>query len=151
LHQEAGDLSSMDGVEISVCSIHVEKNIIEYSGAGAPMLLIQPGSDSWKEMKGYSSPLGGPQQLWNRETQKNGLQSHRIEYHPGDWLFLFSDGMQDQLGGREAKKLNKTPFYQILQDAVGSDQPSQMIESQLEQWMSNHQQTDDILVVGVQL
>ncbi|MFM7311124.1 MAG: SpoIIE family protein phosphatase, partial [Flavobacteriales bacterium] len=60
LHQEAGDLSSMDGVEISVCSIHVEKNIIEYSGAGAPMLLIQPGSDSWKEMKGYSSPLGGP-------------------------------------------------------------------------------------------
>lgn len=151
LHQEAGDLSSMDGVEISVCSILEEKRLIEYSAAGIPMLLLKAASQEIIELKGYTSPLGGPQLLWKRETEKNGLQSHKIEYEPGDWLFLFTDGMQDQLGGPNGKKFNKTAFYKALQQAAIRANGESHIQLSLQEWMGTEHQTDDILILGVQL
>ena len=141
----------MDGVEISVCSILEEKRWIEYSAAGIPMVLLRSATQEVIELKGYASPLGGPQLLWKRETEKNGLQSHKMEYEPGDWLFLFTDGMQDQLGGPNGKKLNKTAFYEALHRAANSANGASHIQQSLKDWMGEEHQTDDILILGVQL
>jgi serine phosphatase RsbU (regulator of sigma subunit) len=66
---------------------------------------------------------------------------------------MYSDGYVDQFGGSENKKFLKDNFYNLLTSFqhLNMDYQSQLIEQRLLRCKGNHDQTDDILVLGVKL
>ncbi|GAB4404358.1 MAG: hypothetical protein OHK0053_29850 [Microscillaceae bacterium] len=71
----------------------------------------------------------------------------------GEIFYLFSDGFQDQFGGQEDGKYLKNRFRDFLYQI--SDQPlaqqKQALETEFYCWKADQAQTDDVLVVGVQV
>ncbi|NJL13515.1 MAG: SpoIIE family protein phosphatase [Microscillaceae bacterium] len=71
----------------------------------------------------------------------------------GEIFYLFSDGFQDQFGGQEDGKYLKNRFrdflYQISSQPL--DQQKQALEAEFYQWKAEQPQTDDVLIVGVQV
>jgi len=71
----------------------------------------------------------------------------------GDTIYLFSDGFADQFGGPRNKKMTYRTFRTILARAIPLPMNKQVdfIESGLEAWQRDTEQTDDICVFGIRI
>jgi serine phosphatase RsbU (regulator of sigma subunit) len=151
LHQEHGEEHTMDGVEMSLCAIDYARNIIEFAGAGSSIFLARQGQII--EYKGEISGLGGVDYTWNRGHVSTHFKTREIQYHAGDQLYMFSDGMHDQIGGQELKKLNKSKFKEHIAflSTQAWDQAVTLCENFISEWRRNHHQTDDMMLIGIKL
>lgn len=145
LHQSTSVSSSKDGMDLTLAVIDYPNKSIYFSGANNPLYFIRNGE--LLEYKTNKYPIGGGQyEGRNFETQK-------IEFIPGDVLYLFSDGYADQFGGPNRKKFMYGKFKKLLIEIYKepmSDQKS-ILDRIIEEWRaeSNMDQIDDILVIGV--
>lgn len=150
LHQEGHDGQSMDGMEMSLCAIDKFKRTIEFAGAGSSIFIARKGEMT--EYKGHIAGIGGMDYTW-----QNGHAHHyttqKIEFEENDVLYLFSDGIHDQIGGAEMKKLNKSRFREHLRSlsSAALDNAVQRCEKFVSDWRMNAQQTDDIMLIGIRL
>lgn len=81
------------------------------------------------------------------------ITGHRQEILPGSQFFLFTDGMCDQLGGSQVKKLLKKNLYRIIQNRYEEDNSPLVwdnldwLKQELNNWQGEQPQTDDRLLV----
>ncbi len=79
--------------------------------------------------------------------------NHEIKLDMGDTFYIFSDGFVDQIGGGENKRFRSNRFKKMLLDI--NDQAmyeqKEALERTLKEWMADHPQRDDILVIGVRV
>lgn len=136
-----------DGMDIALVAINPEERTIQYAGANLPLLLIKTDM-SLIEIKPDKQPVAI---YYNMKPFTN----HRLDYSVGDMLYLFSDGFQDQFGGDVsggrkfmAKRL-KEMLVTLAQTPV--DHQILMLESAFNSWKGDHDQVDDVTVVGVRL
>ena len=68
-------------------------------------------------------------------------------------MYLFSDGYADQFGGVKNKKLKKKEFYKLLESSFihPIDKQKKHFISFHQIWKNNNPQTDDILLIGLDL
>jgi serine phosphatase RsbU (regulator of sigma subunit) len=80
-------------------------------------------------------------------TKKN------ISFQNGDVLYLATDGYQDQFGGQNGRKFMKMHFRHLLNEVARLPFPSQeqKLVSIFNAWKANNHQTDDVLILGIQL
>ena len=146
LHQKNGeDFGSKDGMDISLCIIDYDKNEIQYSGAYNPLIIINNGELT--EIKANKMPIG------IYRYGKDNFETHKINIIKGSTIYMFSDGYQDQFGGKKNKKLGKRTFYNKLIEISSlpiKNQREKLLELHYN-WKNNSEQIDDILVVGIQL
>ena len=66
---------------------------------------------------------------------------------------MFSDGYQDQFGGKGNKKFMGNQFKKMLLDNHKLPMHSQLdiVESRFDEWKGNNKQIDDVLVIGINL
>jgi len=69
----------------------------------------------------------------------------------GDVLYLFSDGYADQFGGPDGKKFMRRRFKELLLQAsiLNIHEQHDFLMQSFENWRGNHEQIDDIMVVGI--
>lgn len=60
-------------------------------------------------VNGDRRPIGG-----SHYDPQRKFTVHRIAYHPGDRIYLFSDGYVDQFGGPERRKFMAARFNEML-------------------------------------
>jgi serine phosphatase RsbU (regulator of sigma subunit) len=76
--------------------------------------------------------------------------SHTVPLEKGSTYYLFSDGYQDQFGGKEGKKFMVKKFRELL--LKSSELPMSKQESFLQEnftaWKGKEKQVDDLLVLG---
>jgi serine phosphatase RsbU (regulator of sigma subunit) len=151
LHQEKGQEHTMDGVEMSLCAIDCDQNSIEFAGAGSSIFIVRNGKIL--EIKGDYTGLGGVDYIWAKKGKALEFTTRNIQYQPGDQLYMFSDGIHDQIGGEEKKKLNKTKFKEHIIHLSGAafDQAVAKCEQFVAEWRNSHQQTDDMMLIGIKL
>ena len=77
---------------------------------------------------------------------------HSISYKEGDKFYVFSDGYAHQFGGERNKKFMTKRFRDLLgtSSTKGMKRQKEILEVELESWMGNGDQVDDILVIGFQ-
>ena len=77
------------------------------------------------------------------------LQS--IDVEEGDWIYLFTDGMVDQMGGGQNKKYLTKNFKKFLLSIshLSSHQQKESIHKEFQNWKNQHEQIDDVLVFGL--
>ena len=151
LHQGTGDDQAMDGVEMSLCAIDFEHKEISFAGAGSSVFLYRRGV--LFEYKGNINGLGGADYEWSGKVNSNEFETQKIAFESDDLLYMFSDGIHDQIGGAAKKKLNKSMFREHVMKISQQtfDSAVQQTEKIIADWKSNNQQTDDMLLIGMRL
>ncbi|MBK8807455.1 MAG: SpoIIE family protein phosphatase [Bacteroidales bacterium] len=146
LRQQQTD--NKDGMDMAICRINKESKTVDFAGAKNPLVYIK--NNEINVIKGDTFPIGGSQ-LKKRSPYK----MHTISYADAPTSFyLFSDGYQDQFGGKDGQKFMSKNFRDLLFKI--SSQPmneqKQILKSTLLEWMGdNNKQLDDILVIGFKL
>jgi len=71
----------------------------------------------------------------------------------GDTVYLFSDGYVDQLGGPKRKSFRSKRFRELLvkNHHRNMREQQQLLERTLDEWQGDHEQIDDILVLGFRI
>jgi serine phosphatase RsbU (regulator of sigma subunit) len=79
--------------------------------------------------------------------------SHVLPIHEGDVIYSFSDGFVDQFGGPRNKKYGTKKFKKLLLSIseFSMEQQKRKVVSEFNEWKGNHENLDDILVIGVRV
>ncbi len=131
----------LDGALISIDNVNDK---LEYCGANISIYIQRAD-----ELKEYAANRFGisieGSILENFESQTIGLQD-------GDVIYMASDGIRDQFGGKKDKKLKKKGFEQLLMDAGKQpfDQRSNFIKSFIKSWQGDNFQVDDQSIVCIE-
>ncbi len=144
LRNESSD-KAKDGMDISFCRIIWKDKRIEFSGANNPIYIIRKGE--LIEIKGDKMPVG------EHVLDDQPFTTHHAEIEEGDMLFLFSDGYADQFGGEKGKKFMYRRFKELLIENAEKDLEfqKQKLTDAFEAWKADHEQVDDILVIGISI
>jgi ligand-binding sensor domain-containing protein/serine phosphatase RsbU (regulator of sigma subunit) len=136
-----------DGMDISLVAISKKENKLEYAGANRP-LWIYKNEKSLEIIKATKSPIGG---LELEDERK--YVNHTIEVSKGDSIYIFSDGFADQFGGPNGKKLMVANMQKVITEnlSLTFTQQKQKIRKTFEDWKAEHEQVDDVLVIGVRI
>jgi len=142
--KQHGNIISNDGMDAAVCRYRISKNEITFSGAKRPLYLFKKGE--LIEIKGDKSPIGSFGHNLNKR-----FSEHKIAVNKGDTLYMFTDGLQDQFGGRDGKKFMIKRFRDLLIETQHLEMFEQgnLIEKEITAWQSDYEQTDDMLLMGI--
>ena len=145
LNQKDSESRIKDGMDISLISIDKSSKECVFTGANNPLYLFS--NNELNEFKGDKFPVGG-----YIHDEINNFVNHKIQLKQGDTLYLFSDGYADQFGGEKGKKYKYKPFKEALSKAKDlpiNQQKAFLNETHLS-WKGDLEQTDDILIIGIQ-
>ena len=131
----------MDGMDVGVCAINKQKKKAIYAGALFPMYIIS--DNSLTQIKGNKIIIG-------MNPERVPYTDYEIDIKENDILYLFSDGYADQFGGVDNKKFMYRRFRYLLLNIhkFNAEDQKMILEENLENWMGNLQQVDDIMVIG---
>ncbi len=165
LHQTGKFEEAKDGMDIALCVIEIETNILQFSGAYNPLLLVRKDAENLPklpespnilvekydefflyEVKADRMPIG-------IYVKTKPFTNHIIQLEKSDALYIFSDGYVDQFGGPKGRKVR----IQTLKELVIKYQHKAMSEQKLAldqfltEWKGERDQLDDILVIGMRI
>jgi serine phosphatase RsbU (regulator of sigma subunit) len=142
LKQVAGEDSVKDGMDIAVCAVDFEKDILWYSGANCPLYLVRG-----KELIHYRADKMPAAIHYRMEPFK----LHRIDLRKGDAFYIFSDGFADQFGGPNQKKYMTNQLRESLVGMAGEPmfRQGEKLNAIFEGWRGDNPQVDDVTLIGV--
>jgi serine phosphatase RsbU (regulator of sigma subunit) len=132
-------------MDVSFYILQADKRSIDFAGAKNPLYILRNGEIL--KYDGDNMPVGA------HPRDKEDFTNHTIPLQPEDTLFTFSDGYWDQFGGPNNKKYMKKRFRELLQSTanVSIAETEEKLNRELNEWQGEHQQNDDILVIGVRI
>lgn len=151
LHKDAPQdkIRTKDGMDIAILVFDDSAGKITFAGAKNPLCYVTDSPEGKKEMvriKGSNLAIESVPSDFTKE-----FVNHTFPLRKGDVFYLFSDGFQDQFGGKENRKYFSTKFRAFLLSI--SELPVAEQEKKLSQefanWKGTHTQTDDVLVLGI--
>ncbi|MBV6644431.1 MAG: SpoIIE family protein phosphatase [Cyclobacteriaceae bacterium] len=149
LYRDDPDARKRDGMEIGVCVINLDDLKMGFAGAGIPLYMIRNG-----ELEIHKSPkymIGGMDGT-EKEVEEQ-LSTQEIQLKEGDRLYMSSDGYQDQFGGEDDKRFMAKNFRTLLIDNAKEpmNKVAQVVQERYDGWKGEASQTDDVLVLGIEI
>lgn len=144
LNQRSGE--STDGMDIAICSVDLFNSKLSYAGANRPLWMIR--ENELIVVQPNKFPVGGLQIV-----HEENFQSHHFDLQKNDTFYIFSDGYADQFGGEFGKKFMTKKLKDIflnIQQLSMQEQKDYLLKC-FEDWKGNHEQVDDVLVIGVRI
>jgi ligand-binding sensor domain-containing protein/serine phosphatase RsbU (regulator of sigma subunit) len=146
LKQSNAEGERRDGMDIALCAIEGDSNILEFAGANRPLWIFRGGRpDGMEVVKPNKFPIGGLEM-----EDKRKFTTNRIELNKGDMMYLTSDGYADQFGGAQGKKMMVKNFQKLLTEILHLPLASQqeILRKHFVDWKGDQEQVDDVLVIG---
>ncbi len=164
LGQSSDTYASSNGLDAIFCEFDEQKQILNFVGAGRPVIIVRKDLN-FITINGqkvnpvihnddyYLFYIRGDFTTLDLESIANQLNNHEIELKKDDVIYLYSDGITDQFGGAEEKKFSKKRLMELILGCQGKSLKSQklILYKELDKWTLNHEQTDDIVVIGIQV
>ena len=151
LRQDVDTNSSLDGIDMALMLIDSERNLLQYSGACRPLIMIR--DNELTKVEPDRMPIG----IYGRTAP---FTNHTIEIKQGDYFYAYSDGITDQFSNRADKqKFGRNRLYEMLlanHNKSFGDQ-LQILRNAFSQWRQSNtqlppaEQTDDVLLVGIKI
>jgi PAS domain S-box-containing protein len=132
-----------DGMNVGLVTIDRAASTLAYAGAYGPLYIIRKGE--LIEHKGDRMPIG------LHAGEITPFQRFDIPLEPGDRIYLFSDGMPDQFGGPDGKKLRSAGLKRWLLEiaTLPMDEQHQALSDRFRMWKGEEEQVDDVLLIGI--
>jgi len=134
-----------DGMDIAIIRYNIDNQELLFSGARRNILICE--GENVFEVKGSRLTLDAskePVHTYGEEC---------LQMKKNSRIYLYTDGITDQLGGDNYKKFMAKNFINLLKNSTSLDMTKQeeMIKNNLTEWQGKHNQTDDILVLGIEI
>jgi serine phosphatase RsbU (regulator of sigma subunit) len=146
LHQHTDLDSAKNSMDLCFCLIDENNHQLIYGGSMNSIYVISQNQLS--VLKTDKVPIG--YQLSNSPKIFN---SYTHEFKKGDKIYLASDGIQDQFGGPQGKKLMTKKLREFLLTIHHFPMQEQyhQLNKLIMEWKGNYEQTDDMLLIGIEL
>ncbi len=146
LKQDKTGNQRCDGMDIGLCSIDREKREIEFSGANRHLIYFR--DKKLDLIKGNKNGIGG---LYSESFVQ--FSEHKINYDENDVIYMCTDGYADQFGGARGKRMMTKSLFRIIEKSLsfGVLDQEDLLNHWFDKWKGHHEQTDDVLLVGIQL
>lgn len=135
-----------DGMEIGIIRFDSFSKSLQFSGAGIDLII----SDK-KELESIKSSniYIGTAENFNSVH----FDIYQSKVNKGSFFYMFSDGLKDQFGGSKNKKFTIKRLMQHISEMQGLScvEQNARINEALNSWKGEIEQTDDMLMIGVQL
>ena len=130
-------------MDIALCSFNKKTALLKFAGAFNPLWLVR--NNELIEIKANKFPIGN-----TKLNDTNKFTNHDIQLQKGDAVYIFSDGYSDQFGGPNGKKFKANNLKQLLINSQhkSMSEQYQVLNETIESWRGNHEQVDDILIIG---
>ena len=145
LHQNEQVQTTKNSMDLSVCIIDELNNELAYGGSVNPIYVVR--NNELQVLKTDKIPIG-----YNNSSTIKEFNSYHHKLQKRDRIYLFTDGIPDQFGGEKGKKLMTKKFQEylfLIQDEAIHAQASK-IGTLLHNWKGNCEQTDDMLIIGIE-
>jgi serine phosphatase RsbU (regulator of sigma subunit) len=142
LKQVVDEDTVKDGMDIAVCVVDFNENILWYAGANNPLYLIRG-----RELIHYR-PDKMPVAI---HYKMQPFTLHKVELQKGDAFYIFSDGYADQFGGPKEKKFMSMQLKETLVEITGQPmlRQGERLNEIFETWRGDNPQVDDVTLIGV--
>lgn len=142
LNQVEDEDSVKDGMDIAVCAVDFEKDILYFSGANNPLYLVRGG-----ELIHYRADKM-PVAIHYKMVP---FTLHTIELKKGDAFYIFSDGYADQFGGPKQKKFMSLQLKETIVAMADKTmlQQGERLNEIFEEWRGDSSQVDDVILIGI--
>lgn len=134
-----------DGMDIALIKVDLAQAQVVFSGAKRPLWVLRKDSHDLEVYKGDKFPIGSTQYKYKKFTETH------ITIHTGDRLYLFSDGYADQFGTQGKFTVSRFKELLTLQAYLEINSQKDMLKRVFTQWRGNEEQTDDILIIGLEI
>jgi ligand-binding sensor domain-containing protein/serine phosphatase RsbU (regulator of sigma subunit) len=136
---------SNDGMDMVVCEINVKTRHVRFASAMRPVIIVLDGEPYY--IKGNRSSVGGESVI------EKYFDDQEYYLNPGDTLYLFSDGLPDQFGGLDGKKMKIARLKRVIEQVskLEMDQQQEAMSKFYFEWKGEYDQVDDILLMGVRV
>ncbi|SFT87807.1 Serine phosphatase RsbU, regulator of sigma subunit [Lishizhenia tianjinensis] len=133
-----------DGMDISICRLDLEENILYFSGANANIYVVR--DQEIIQLKGDRNPIGSLNIEYDYSQQELKLQKN-------DVIYLFTDGYPDQFGGLKNKKLKHKEFKNLLLkiNTLTPVEQHARLDGFMRNWKGNFEQIDDMSIIGLKI
>ena len=122
-----------------------ENDLMHFAAANNPLWIIRNGE--LLEYKPDKMPVG----KYGEEIKPFSLQTLNLQ--EGDIVYIFTDGYADQFGGPKGKKFKykqlEEKLMEVHQKPLGEQK--NILSKIFDDWKSNYEQVDDVLVIGVRI
>ncbi len=147
LRQGNNEINTNDGMDVSIIAINDSIGTRLWAGANRPLILITKDGE-FDKLDGNKYPIGGSQFDIKRE-----FTTRTVQLSKPTMAYLSSDGYADQFGGPNGKKFMVKRFHDLLMEVHLKEMNTQrdLLNGSFEEWRRDHEQIDDVLVVGVAL
>jgi serine phosphatase RsbU (regulator of sigma subunit) len=149
LNQKHNSDAAQDGMDASIITINTVTNEIEFAGAMNPLYIVSDGA--LKILNGALKSIGG--RPHKRDQEEFKFPKQKLQLKKGDNLYLFSDGFMDQFGGIEDEKFNVQRFSELLLkvSTIKLSKRLEEVDHTFMEWKGVRKQTDDVLLIGIEL
>jgi len=138
-----------EGFELGLLAYEPGTQTAHYLGARRPLWLLRHGEIYMVE--GGHMDVAGQTLPGSASVLQPTLQKLRLE--PGDRLYLFSDGLVDQIGGPDRKRFSRTRLSSFLRanSYLPMSEIIQLLQEAIRTFMGTEPQTDDIVFLGLEV
>lgn len=148
LSSEKNHYAMNDGMDMTVCTILPDNKVMKYASANQSVVLIQNGA--------IIRMLGDKMPVAKYLDSNEKFSTYETAINAGDTLYMFTDGIPDQLGGYEEgknRRLLKITFeaYLLELSAHPIDQQYVLFEKFINNWQGGRIQTDDQSLIGIRI
>ena len=136
---------SNDGMDMVVCEISIKTRHIRFASAMRPVIMVLGGEPIY--IKGNRCSVGGESVI------EKYFDDQEYYLNEGDLFYMFSDGLPDQFGGTDGKKMKIARLKKLIEDVSGLPMSGQkeVITKFYDEWKGGYDQVDDILLIGIRM
>jgi serine phosphatase RsbU (regulator of sigma subunit) len=145
LKQKGESGEQKDGMDIVFCMLNTQTNILQYSGANNPLLIVSRDK-TLTEIPADKQPVAIYENM-------SPFTNHVINIQKGDMLYLMSDGYEDQFGGTKNKKFMAKNLKELLVKIAGEslEEQKKRLNITFENWKGENEQIDDVTILGLKI
>ena len=134
-----------DGMDMVICEVNIKTRHVLFASAMRPIIIVINGEPFY--IRGNRLSVGG------ESLYEKFFDDQEYYLNEGDTLYFFSDGLPDQFGGTDGKKLKIARLKRLVEEISKlpmAEQDEAMSKFFLD-WKGSFDQVDDVIFMGVRV
>jgi serine phosphatase RsbU (regulator of sigma subunit) len=139
------NLELKDGMDGSICVWDKKTNTLSYASANSAVWVYR--DNQFIELEYDKMPIG-------KHLVMDPFENFEFQLQKDDWVTSMSDGLVDQFGGPENKKLKYKRVREFLNEKLSMVNHEAILpdlQSFYQDWKGLNDQTDDVTVLGIKI
>lgn len=142
---QTGDLSaSNDGMDCGLLIVDKNKRTTEFAGAYIDLYVMRHDTHKIEIVRSTHNPV-----CWY--FKQTPFKTQKVDLHPDDVIYMFSDGYTDQVEPTQSEKYTKKRLKEVLEEIHDKSLAEQqnILARNMDNWQRDAEQIDDILILGI--